>query len=101
MNNFARPAPLVSEPFEPGVPDAGRAPHYVSVVVPLYNEEENLAPLIEALLPVLDTLGRDCELLIVNDGSTDRTDRWRPSCQSGTSASASSICAATPARPRR
>ena len=67
------PTPLVSKPFEPDVPDAGRAPHCVSVVVPLYNEEENLAPLIEALLPVLDNLGRDCELLIVNDGSTDRT----------------------------
>jgi glycosyltransferase involved in cell wall biosynthesis len=73
MNNFADLTPLVSKPFEPGLSEAGRAPHYVSVVVPLYNEEENLAPLIEALLPVLDILGHDCELLIVNDGSTDRT----------------------------
>ena len=73
MSDIARPAPLVTKPFEPEVPVAGRTSHYVSVVVPLYNEEENLAPLIEALLPVLNKLGRDCELLIVNDGSTDRT----------------------------
>ena len=73
MNDFARPTPLVSEPFEIG--DAGLQPsaHYVSVVVPLYNEEENLAPLIDALLPVLDNFGNDCELLLVNDGSKDRT----------------------------
>ncbi len=56
-----------------GEPDSSPARHYVSVVVPLYNEEENLAPLIDELLPVLDNFGHDCELLLVNDGSKDRT----------------------------
>ena len=70
MSDIGGPLPLFTKPE---VPVAGRTSHYVSVVVPLYNEEGNLAPLIEALLPVLNKFGRDCELLIVNDGSTDRT----------------------------
>ena len=70
MSDIGGPLPLVTKPE---VPVAGHTSHYVSVVVPLYNEEGNLAPLIEALLPVLNKFGRDCELLIVNDGSTDRT----------------------------
>lgn len=47
----------------------------VSVVVPVYNERENVRPLYEALLAVLPTLGRPYEILFVDDGSTDGTDR--------------------------
>lgn len=43
----------------------------LSVVVPVYNERDNLAPLVEELLPVLRTLGRTFEIVLVNDGSTD------------------------------
>ncbi len=45
----------------------------VSVVVPLFNEEENVRPLHEALKPVLEGLGRPYEIIYVDDGSTDRT----------------------------
>lgn len=43
----------------------------ISLVLPIYNEEDNIFPLIEALLPVLNELERPYEILLVNDGSTD------------------------------
>jgi glycosyltransferase involved in cell wall biosynthesis len=46
---------------------------YVSVVVPAYNEEENLQPTITQVAGKLDELGATFEIIIVNDGSTDGT----------------------------
>lgn len=43
----------------------------VSVVVPIYNERENVERLYEALHRVLVQLGRSYEIVLVNDGSTD------------------------------
>ncbi len=45
----------------------------VSVVIPLYNEEESIDPAIEELLGVLDGLPLATEVVLVNDGSTDAT----------------------------
>lgn len=45
----------------------------VSVVVPVYNEEENIAPMVAELGTVLDESGLDYELIFVDDGSSDRT----------------------------
>ncbi|OGQ49284.1 MAG: glycosyl transferase [Deltaproteobacteria bacterium RIFCSPLOWO2_02_56_12] len=45
----------------------------LSVVVPVYNEEENLEPLIHEIRSVLDPLGKRYELILVDDGSTDGT----------------------------
>jgi glycosyltransferase involved in cell wall biosynthesis len=45
----------------------------VSVVVPVYNEEENVGPLLEGLQAAMQALGRPYELIVVDDGSTDRT----------------------------
>jgi glycosyltransferase involved in cell wall biosynthesis len=43
----------------------------VSVVVPLYNEEENLPVLIPRLVKVLNPLGLPYEMIFVDDGSSD------------------------------
>jgi hypothetical protein len=43
--------------------------HRVSVITPIYGEEDNIEPFFAALLPVLRGLGRDIEILAVNDGS--------------------------------
>jgi glycosyltransferase involved in cell wall biosynthesis len=45
----------------------------LSVVIPLYNEEEVVGLLMERLLKVMDTLPVDAEVVFVNDGSTDGT----------------------------
>jgi glycosyltransferase involved in cell wall biosynthesis len=45
----------------------------ISVVIPLYNEEENVEPLLDELFAELRKLGRTFEVLCVDDGSKDRT----------------------------
>lgn len=46
---------------------------YLSIVVPVYNEEFNLAPLMERLYPAVKSAGRPFEILFTNDGSRDRS----------------------------
>ena len=45
----------------------------VTIAIPVYNEERNLPLLAERLFPVLDRLGRTWELILVDDGSRDRS----------------------------
>ena len=49
------------------------APLNLSVVVPLYNEEESLPHLVEQLLAALRPADETFELVLVDDGSSDRT----------------------------
>jgi len=44
-----------------------------SVVIPVYNEEENLETLFRRLILVMDGLGQRYEVLFTNDGSVDRS----------------------------
>jgi undecaprenyl-phosphate 4-deoxy-4-formamido-L-arabinose transferase len=46
---------------------------FLSVVVPVFNEEANLATLFARTLPVLRALGRPFEFVLVDDGSRDGT----------------------------
>ncbi len=43
----------------------------ISIIVPIYNERENLEPFLEALRAALDPTGERYEVLLVDDGSTD------------------------------
>jgi glycosyltransferase involved in cell wall biosynthesis len=45
----------------------------VSVVIPLFNEEENVRELYSRLKSVMDASGNDYEIIFVDDGSTDGT----------------------------
>ncbi|HEU0185299.1 MAG TPA: glycosyltransferase family 2 protein [Blastocatellia bacterium] len=45
----------------------------ISIVVPFHNEEENLPLLYHRLTKVMEDLGEDYELVLVDDGSSDRT----------------------------
>ena len=45
----------------------------LSVVIPVYNEEDGLPTLFARLYPALDALGISYELIFVNDGSRDRS----------------------------
>jgi glycosyltransferase involved in cell wall biosynthesis len=42
-----------------------------SIVVPIYNEEDNIAELHRAITSALDSSGTDYEIILVDDGSTD------------------------------
>ncbi len=46
---------------------------YISVVIPVYNEQENLEALFTRLTEVMDRLGKPFEILFTNDGSRDRS----------------------------
>ena len=43
----------------------------LSVVLPIYNEKENIPLLAQELLPVLESLDRSFEIICVDDGSSD------------------------------
>lgn len=43
----------------------------VSIIVPIYNEVENIPRLYERLLPILDQLNTEVEVVLVDDGSRD------------------------------
>lgn len=46
---------------------------YISVVIPVHNEQEVLEELYTRLTSTLDHIGKPYEILLTNDGSTDRT----------------------------
>ena len=45
----------------------------VSVIIPVYNEEDGLDALFARLYPALDALGLSYEIVFINDGSRDRS----------------------------
>lgn len=50
----------------------------ISVIIPFYNEKENLSILIDQLINQLDRLKKEYEIILVDDGSTDA---WRQNFQ--------------------
>jgi len=46
---------------------------YISIVVPVYNEEPNLHPLFHRIYPVMQRMGRPFEIIFTDDGSRDRS----------------------------
>lgn len=58
----------------PSVDGSGQHDHVdISVVIPVYNEEQSLPPLHQALADALRRVGKRYELIFVDDGSTDGT----------------------------
>ena len=49
------------------------SPIALSVVVPVYNEQDGLGALFARLYPALDALGEAYEVIFINDGSRDRS----------------------------
>jgi len=47
---------------------------YISVVVPIHNEQEVLETLYERLTKVMDDLGKPYEVILINDGSKDQSE---------------------------
>lgn len=45
----------------------------LSIIIPFYNEEENVNPLFEKLSSVLETIPKNIEIIVIDDGSIDKT----------------------------
>jgi len=55
----------------------------MSIVIPVFNETENIKPLIIKLSEVLDKTGKNYEIIMVDDGSTDNSfEVMRELCES-------------------
>jgi len=50
----------------------------ISIIIPFYNEKENLPTLIEHLIEASEKLNQKYEIILVDDGSTDD---WRHNFQ--------------------
>ena len=46
---------------------------YVSLVIPAFNEERTIGEVINSTAQIMDNYGFPYEILVVNDGSSDRT----------------------------
>lgn len=46
-------------------------PDKISIIVPIYNERENIQSFVAALKAAMEATGEDYEVLLINDGSTD------------------------------
>jgi glycosyltransferase involved in cell wall biosynthesis len=54
----------------------------ISVLIPVFNEEDNIPPLYEKLTSVLERIGNDYEVIFIDDGSSDETlNLLRPICK--------------------
>jgi undecaprenyl-phosphate 4-deoxy-4-formamido-L-arabinose transferase len=63
VSNLSKTAPI-----RDAVPSSGGL---ISIVIPVYNESANLRALWTRLNPVVNGLGRACEVIFVDDGSRD------------------------------
>ena len=53
------------QPIKDAAPD-------LSIIVPIYNEEDSIDPLVVRLYEVLEKLPQSFEIIAVNDGKTNR-----------------------------
>ncbi len=45
----------------------------IAVLIPFYNEEEQIKKTLNTVVPILESTGYDFEILMIDDGSTDRS----------------------------
>jgi polyisoprenyl-phosphate glycosyltransferase len=61
----------VSPPSPP--PQLPSQSAYYSIIIPIYNEEETIGELYRRLTAVLDRLDSSVEVILIDDGSKDRS----------------------------
>ncbi len=75
-DNYQKPSEEHNQPRHTGnIPSRDRPPRRIdiSVVVPLYNEEQSLMPLSLSIRDALDRMNYTYEVIFVDDGSTDNS----------------------------
>lgn len=75
-DNYQKPSEEHNQPRHTGnIPSRNRPPRRIdiSVVVPLYNEEQSLMPLSLSIRDALDRMNYTYEVIFVDDGSTDNS----------------------------
>lgn len=65
----------MADPVLPPTQEIPTPAHHLSVVVPMYNEALNVAPMLAAVQAALADYAHPWELVVVDDGSTDGTGR--------------------------
>ena len=70
---FVKTIQNTAESLEAHMETAQATSAQISVVVPLFNEEENVEPMLDELYGVLESLPEACEVICVDDGSSDTT----------------------------
>lgn len=66
-------APAVAETPSPLTLETSPAAPVISIVIPLYNEEESIPALYDGLVAAIANYGKPAEVIIVDDGSRDRS----------------------------
>jgi glycosyltransferase involved in cell wall biosynthesis len=64
---------MLQQPSLPLSPTMGRTPVRLSVIVPFYNESENICRMHKAIVQSIEPLGVPFEMVFVDDGSKDDT----------------------------
>jgi glycosyltransferase involved in cell wall biosynthesis len=60
--------------MEPGpLTAAPESPVEISIILPAFQEEQGISPLLDRIGAVMEPLGRSWEVLVIDDGSTDET----------------------------
>jgi glycosyltransferase involved in cell wall biosynthesis len=72
MKVSSTPPLAEARPPAKGATESSQRPQ-LSVVIPVHDEEENVAPLHDALTRSLEDLGRSYEIIVIDDGSLDDT----------------------------
>lgn len=65
--------PVVVQTLKPWAAEQRDTVNGVSIVLPAYNEEQAIGPVLEELLKVMDDSGLSYEVIVVDDGSQDAT----------------------------
>ena len=60
-------------PHDAALANSSDAGVELSIIVPVHDEEDNVAPLYERLIESLEDIGRSFEMIVVDDGSRDDT----------------------------
>jgi glycosyltransferase involved in cell wall biosynthesis len=77
FHNSTLTAPLIdNENTHYSLPLQTETKYTISIIIPVYNEESKITSLLTHMIDVLNEALLDYELIVINDGSTDKTEQF-------------------------